>query len=82
MRWWNYLNARILESLALLITSDASAAHLAGALGRPAWVLLHTTADWRWLEGRGDSPWYPSLRLFRQATLGDWWPVIDAVRAA
>ena len=76
------MNARILGSLDLLITSDTAATHLDGALSRPAWVLLHTTADWRWLEGRGDSLWYPSLRLFRQATLGDWRPVIDAVRAA
>ncbi len=74
--------AAVLGSLDLLITSDTAAAHLAGALGSPAWVLLHTTADWRWLEGRDDSPWYPNLRLFRQAALGDWRPVIDAVRAA
>jgi len=74
--------AAVLASLDLLITSDTAIAHLAGALGRPAWVLLHTIADWRWLLDRNDSPWYPSLRLFRQKTLGDWPAVVEVVRAA
>jgi hypothetical protein len=56
--------------------------HLAGALGRPAWVLLHTSPDWRWgCEGEG-SPWYPSLRLFRQQRFGEWAEVVGRVEAA
>jgi ADP-heptose:LPS heptosyltransferase len=51
---------------------DTSTAHLAGALGRPVWTLLSATADWRWLLKRSDSPWYPTMRLFRQSALGDW----------
>jgi len=65
-------SAAILTLADLLITVDSSPAHLAGALGRPAWVLLPFLPDWRWLMGREDSPWYPSLRLFRQPTRGDW----------
>jgi ADP-heptose:LPS heptosyltransferase len=72
----------ILESLDLLITVDTSVAHLAGAAGRPVWVLQAAYSEWRWLEGRNDSPWYPSMRLFRQRQLGDWRPVIDEVREA
>lgn len=59
-------SAAMLEQLHLVITVDTSIAHLAGALGRPAWVLLAPNADWRWLLQREDSPWYPSLRLFRR----------------
>jgi hypothetical protein len=55
------------------------AAHLAGALGVPVWLLLKHDADWRWMEGRGDSPWYPTMRLFRQPAAGRWEPVVDAV---
>jgi ADP-heptose:LPS heptosyltransferase len=72
----------ILESLDLLITVDTSVAHLAGAAGRPVWVLVPAYVEWRWLEGRADSPWYPSMRLFRQRELGNWRPVIDEVRDA
>jgi hypothetical protein len=57
-------------------------AHLAGALGRPSWVLLRARPDWRWLLEREDSPWYPSLRLFRQRRAGDWEEVVRRVRAA
>jgi tetratricopeptide (TPR) repeat protein len=64
--------AAALASLDLLITIDTASAHLAGALGRPAWVLLQFTPDWRWLINRTDSPWYPSLQLFRQPNPGDW----------
>jgi len=76
--------AAVLANIDLLICVDTSIAHLAGALGRPCWVLLprHKT-DWRWLEERDDSPWYPgTLRLFRQAKRGDWTPLIEAVREA
>ena len=66
----------------LLITIDTLAVHLAGALGKPAWLLLKHDADWRWMEGRTDSPWYPSLRLFRQTSQGDWTSVIASVAQA
>ena len=64
--------AALCECLDLVISVCTSVAHLAGALGRPLWVLLAYNADWRWLEDRDDSPWYPSARLFRQATIDDW----------
>jgi len=64
--------AAVLKNLDLLVTVDTSVAHLAGALGVPAWVALPYIPDWRWLLDREDSPWYPSLRLFRQRRLGDW----------
>jgi len=64
--------AAILENLDLLITSDTALPHLAGAMDRPVWVLLSTCSDWRWLEEREDCPWYPSMRLLRQARAGDW----------
>ena len=57
-------------------------AHLAGALGKPVWTLLHHAADWRWLRGRADSPWYPTMRLFRQEHPGNWLGVIERVRGA
>lgn len=68
--------AALLESLDLLIAVDTSVLHLAGALGRPAWLLVPAAPDWRWQLGREDSPWYPTLRLFRQSTLGDWSTVV------
>lgn len=64
--------AAVLQHLDLLITSDTSMAHLAGGLGRPVWVALAANCDWRWMHQRTDSPWYPTMRLFRQRTLGDW----------
>lgn len=64
----------------MLITVDSMPAHLAGALGIPVWTLLHAEADWRWLENREDSPWYPTMRLFRQVQQGDWKQVIDRVK--
>jgi hypothetical protein len=66
----------------LVITIDNSAAHLAGALGVPTWVLLPFAPDWRWLLDRDDSPWYPSIRLFRQTQIGDWESVVREVRDA
>ncbi len=71
--------AAIIANLDLVITSDTSVAHLAGALGKPVWVMLQAVPDWRWLRDRDDSPWYPSMRLFRQAQRGDWLSVMDAV---
>jgi tetratricopeptide (TPR) repeat protein len=66
----------------LVISIDTSIAHLAGALGLETWVLLSATPDWRWLLGRHDSPWYPSLRLFRQKRIGDWDGVLAQLREA
>ena len=66
----------------LVVTIDNSTAHLAGSLGIPAWVLLPFAPDWRWLETREDSPWYPTMRLFRQPGPEDWQSVVESVKAA
>ena len=71
--------ARVVRGLDLLITVDSMPAHLAGALGVPVWTLLQAEADWRWMEKREDSPWYPTMRLFRQVHPGDWEGVIGRV---
>ncbi|MDD5298546.1 MAG: tetratricopeptide repeat protein [Rhodocyclaceae bacterium] len=68
--------AAVIENLDLIITVDTSVAHLAGALGKPVWILLPFVPDWRWLLDRSDSPWYPSARLFRQRQPGNWESVI------
>lgn len=65
-----------------MITVDSFPAHLAGALGVPVWTLLHADADWRWLESRSDSPWYPTMRLWRQESEGDWDSVLRQVTAS
>jgi hypothetical protein len=74
--------ARRIKSLDLLITVDSMPAHLAGALGVPVWTLLKKDADWRWMEERDDSPWYPTMRLFRQREERNWAGVVDRVAAA
>jgi hypothetical protein len=74
------LGAALISKMDLVISVDTSTVHLAGTLNKPCWVLLpkHRT-DWRWLRGRSDTPWYSSLRLYRQAVRGEWAPVIDQV---
>jgi Tfp pilus assembly protein PilF len=71
--------AAIMNSLDLVITSDTAIAHLAGALGVPVWTALSLVPDWRWLLGREDSPWYPTMRLFRQTQLGGWPEVFERI---
>ena len=72
----------LLANLDLVVSIESMPAHLAGALGRPVFLALRRTADWRWLTGRDDSPWYPSLRLFRQDQTRDWRPVFERIAAA
>lgn len=71
--------AAVMQTLDLIITSDTAIAHLAGALGRPVWVVLKHWADWRWFTDRTDSPWYPSMTLFRQPKPGDWTSVFAEI---
>jgi hypothetical protein len=77
---WDFIETlSILQACDLVITSDTAVAHLAGALGRPTWLLLKFVPEWRWgMEGE-TSPWYPSMRLFRQDRSNDWGPVVDRV---
>lgn len=71
--------AALVANLDLVISVDTSVAHLAGALGKPVWLLDRFNSCWRWLVGRHDSPWYPTLRLFRQPRPGDWGSVVEEV---
>lgn len=71
--------AAVIENLDLIITVDTSIAHLAGALGKPVWVVLPCVADWRWMQNRNTTPWYPTMRLFRQEYPGEWQPVMDNI---
>ena len=71
--------AEIVEQLDLVISVDTAVAHLAGALGRPVWLLLPFAPDFRWMLDRDDSPWYPTMRLFRQSHRGDWPNVFSRV---
>jgi hypothetical protein len=73
--------AAIIRNLDLVITVDTAVAHLAGALDTPVWVVLSTIVDWRWLREREDTPWYPTMRLFRQEQLGAWKPVFERAAA-
>jgi FKBP-type peptidyl-prolyl cis-trans isomerase 2/TolA-binding protein len=72
--------AGFIMNLDLVITVDTAVAHLAGALGRPVWVLIPYIPDWRWMLNREDSPWYPTMRLFRQSSRGDWETVVIKIR--
>jgi hypothetical protein len=74
--------AAVISRLDLVICVDTAVAHLAGALGKPVWLMVAQPADFRWLEGREDSPWYPTMRLFRQRRRGDWEEVIERVKVA
>jgi hypothetical protein len=74
--------AAVMMTLDLIITSDTSIAHLAGVRGRPVWVALRRVPDWRWMLDRADSPWYPTMRLFRQRDDGEWASVFAAMAAA
>jgi hypothetical protein len=74
--------AALMANLDLVITADTAVAHVAGAIGKPAWVFLRYLSDWRWLLDRSDSPWYPTMRLFRQETRGDWKKPIERVARA
>ena len=74
--------AALIANLDLVVASDSMNAHLAGALGRPAFVALRKIPDWRWLLGRDDCPWYPTARLFRQTTDGDWRDVFTRIAVA
>lgn len=75
-------SAALLQHLDLVVSADTSITHLAGATGRPAWLALNPVPDWRWQLGRGDSPWYPDVRLFRQRLGGDWAGVFAAMAEA
>jgi ADP-heptose:LPS heptosyltransferase len=74
------IKALSIAALDLMITIDSMPAHLAGTLGIPTWLLLRSECDWRWMRHRSDSPWHPSMRLFRQRRPGDWSPVIAKVK--
>jgi hypothetical protein len=71
--------AALIDQLDIVITPDTLAAHLAGAVGAPVWVMLQHAADWRWMHERDDSPWYPSMQLFRQPRQGDWKSVVAQI---
>jgi ADP-heptose:LPS heptosyltransferase len=74
--------AAIIANLDLVVSVDTSVAHLAGALGKPVFLLDRYDNCWRWLNGRSDSPWYPTLRIFRQTKIGEWAPVMQQSAAA
>jgi ADP-heptose:LPS heptosyltransferase len=73
--------AALCECMDLVVCSDTSVAHLSGALGQRTWLLLPFAPDWRWLRDRDDTIWYPSVKLYRQQTPGDWTPVLERVAA-
>jgi ADP-heptose:LPS heptosyltransferase len=73
--------AGVVKNLDLVIGVDTAVVHLAGSLGKPAWAMLAFSPDWRWMLNRDDSPWYPTMRLYRQTRPGDWTNVISRVAA-
>jgi ADP-heptose:LPS heptosyltransferase len=73
--------AAFIASLDLVISVDSSSGHLAGAMGRPVWLLIAHAPEWRWLLEREDTPWYPATRIFRQSAPGDWPGVLERVAA-
>jgi ADP-heptose:LPS heptosyltransferase len=73
--------ATLIDNLDLVISVDTSVAHLSGALGRKTLVLLPYVPDWRWLLDRDDSPWYPSMKLYRQTSIGNWNSALDRVKS-
>ena len=73
--------AALCDLVDVVISVDTSVAHLAGALGKTTWVLLPFIGDWRWLRNRTDSPWYPTMKLYRQPMVGDWNSVFGAIGA-
>jgi hypothetical protein len=82
-RWEDFADtAAVMSSLDLVIACDTAVAHLAGALGVPLWLALPFASDWRWLLDRCDSPWYPTMRLFRQRGRGDWQGVFQEIEKA
>jgi ADP-heptose:LPS heptosyltransferase len=74
--------AAMMANLDLVITTDTVVAHIAGAMGLPAWVVLKQVPDWRWGRQGDTTPWYPTLRLFRQQRRGDWTGTFEAIQAA
>ena len=74
--------AALVENLDLVISVDTSTAHLAGAMGKPVWLMNRFDTCWRWFLDREDSPWYPTMRIFRQPQPGDWDSVIRSIAAA
>ena len=72
--------AAVMKNMDLIITIDTSLAHLAGALGVPVWLLLATESDYRWFLNRSDSPWYPTMRIFRQTQCASWESVVEEVK--
>jgi ADP-heptose:LPS heptosyltransferase len=75
-------SAALITLLDVLVSVDSAPAHLAGALGCPVWVMLPFAPDWRWLRDRADTPWYPSMRLFRHPEPHAWGPVLDDIATA
>ena len=69
------------SALDLVISTSNTTVHMAGALGKPVWTLLHYVPDWRWQLDRSDTPWYPSMKLYRQPSLGDWDSVLQQVQS-